>query len=220
MRKLKLSILGDSISAFEGQYHLGYSAFYEGTNRLRAQLDSIDDIWWGRVIKALDMDVLTVNAWSGSFVSRTLVAPDESCGCDDRRTGYLGSALEDPDIIIVFMGTNDYGLGIPMKSEDKRDLFVFENAYDHMLDSIKSNYPESDVYCCTMCKHRETNGMTEKQKYCDIITSSALAHFFGVIDIYRSGRLITTCDGLHPDRDGMITISDIVTDVLEQKYKN
>ena len=58
-----------------------------------------------------------------------------------------------PDVIIVYMGTNDWAdgklstNGDPLKEQDDT---VFSVAYRIMLEKLKKNYPGAEIWCCTL----------------------------------------------------------------------
>lgn len=58
-----------------------------------------------------------------------------------------------PDVIIIYLGTNDWAFGARTGEETRLlcdvESELFEEAYQMMLRKIMSNYPESEVWCCT-----------------------------------------------------------------------
>ena len=48
-----VSILGDSISTFEGYNPLGYSVFYDQEMQNKNGLKTVYDTWWAKVNQAL-----------------------------------------------------------------------------------------------------------------------------------------------------------------------
>lgn len=111
----KLSILGDSISTYLGisnntAYNttIGNNAvYYNETNH--KLLDSVTDTWWMQAIDKLGMSLCVNNSWSGSCVSDR-EGSDASIAYRSRCTqlhNNTGSTAVNPDIIAIYMGTND-----------------------------------------------------------------------------------------------------------------
>lgn len=135
-----ISILGDSISAFAGYVPSGNAVYYTGTN---AGVMSVNDLWWKKLTDALGASVLINEAWSGSRVTTT--NGETSAGCMTRCTN-LHSGSEDPDVIIVYLGINDFingvGLGTYRGADDFPTVTItFREAYAIMLDKILTITP-------------------------------------------------------------------------------
>ncbi len=218
------SILSDSISTFEGYVPTGYPAFYDRMNGYATGVLSPEETWWGRVIAHFGGQLLVNNSWSGSYVSRAPQCEIESYGCSDARTGGLSAGGVLPDHIFVFIGTNDRGACFPLTSEDKSDLSVIENAYGRMLDKLKANYPNAEIWCLTFpvttCsrnpfyKFPKTQMGVPMERYVELVKAVAGSRGCRVIDL-SAGEMCDTVDGLHPNFDGMKTIADKVIAAME-----
>ena len=66
--KRLFSILGDSISTFEGCNPAGFRVFYEGERREATGVREARDTWWAQVVDALDGELLANGSFSGSMV--------------------------------------------------------------------------------------------------------------------------------------------------------
>lgn len=105
---LKISFLGDSITTFyaEGSqmnsYYGGENQFYYP--RYSASIKTVDLTWWYKLIKNNNMVLGINNSWSGSQACGT----GPSAGQSDSRINTLNEN-GDPDIVIVYLGTNDIG---------------------------------------------------------------------------------------------------------------
>uniref|UniRef100_UPI003A9704AA hypothetical protein n=1 Tax=Senegalimassilia anaerobia TaxID=1473216 RepID=UPI003A9704AA len=62
------SIMGDSISTFEGCVPDGYTLFYNDERLERSEVLRPEDTWWSHAVRALGGTVLADSAWSGSMV--------------------------------------------------------------------------------------------------------------------------------------------------------
>ncbi len=218
------SVLGDSISTFDGYLPDGYPSFYSRLNRDQTGVFAPEETWWHRVISHFGGQLLVNNSWSGSYVCKAPRCEVESYGCSDARTGGLDADGVMPDQILIYMGTNDRGACFPLVSEDKSDLSVIENAYGVMLDKIKKNYPRAEIWCCTFpitsCSRNPYFWFPDKQMgvpmtaYGELIHRVAEARGCHVIEL-RSKKHCDTIDGLHPNYDGMKTIADHVIAAME-----
>ena len=102
-----------------------------------------------KVINGLDMELCVNNSWSGSKV--TGISESLSAGCNTRCQN-LG---EDPDVIIVWMGINDFDWEVSLGEYDGTtavgtDTTKFRDAYGIMLNKILTTYPKAEVFVCTL----------------------------------------------------------------------
>ncbi len=222
------SILGDSISTLDGFNPRGYAVFYAGENKYRTNVYSIDDTWWGQLIRHFGGILLANDSWSGSTVCKPPYSELESYACSDMRTSALGRDGISPDHIIVYIGTNDRGYRFPLSdSKHTDDLSVIENAYSLMLGKLKLNYPSATVWCCTFPKTKisyepdfvfpEYNGSVPMSDYASLIKRLAAAHNARVIDLAAHCEPCDTIDSLHPTADGMRAISAAAIKEMERQ---
>lgn len=217
------SVLGDSISTLSGYSEPYDAAFYDGMRKFEADVFSPGDTWWGRVIEYLGGTLLVNNSIQGSTVTdhRDYCIP--SYGCSDARTAALGRAGEAPDVVMIFMGINDWGRGVkvtPDGGSDAADLTVFSVAYRTMLTKLKEQYPKAELWCLTLpvsiCTKREDftfpyrYGGRHIGEYCAAIRAAAETCGCRVIDLYRSAEPYDTIDGFHPNKKGMETIAETI----------
>ncbi|MBQ7647236.1 MAG: SGNH/GDSL hydrolase family protein, partial [Clostridia bacterium] len=215
------SILGDSISTLDGYNPEGYKLFYTGERRDISGVKKESDTWWGQVIKHFKGKLLVNNSWSGSRASN--VSENKGCddlfpsGCSGERTGSMHSGNIMPDVIIVFMGTNDWKYGIRCRSghddEDHIEFRSFDSAYDKILSDLKLNYPNAEIWCCTLGTNDISNDPgysfpyaisgTHIKHFCDVIKQSAEKHGCNVIDLYGKNVPFDSFDGTHPTKKGM-----------------
>ena len=181
----KVSILGDSIStwtnvsndpnnaAISGNKGFYGEGMYDGFTR--------SDTWWQQTLDALNMELLVDNASGGSCVWNTR---DDQTGLGAGSAGYdtrcvnLHVGEETPDIILVFMGTNDFSYQnlyegqYPVGTADTIDYaaLITDNgdgtftyavptsaceAYAIMMHKMTTRYPDADIYCMTLMPRRE-----------------------------------------------------------------
>ena len=144
-----ISILGDSISTYEGWIPSLNYTYYTGKH---CGVSSVNDTWWKKVINMLDLKLCVNNSWSGSRVTATVSAINAGCV---RRCVNLHREGIMPDLIIVYMGINDFDNNIPVGTYDGSQNFpkttmTFREAYAIMLKNITTTYPDAEVYVCTL----------------------------------------------------------------------
>ena len=64
-----VSILGDSVSTFQGYNPRGYSVFYDASMQRVNGLNSVSDTWWDMVIKSMHARLCVNNSYSGNRVT-------------------------------------------------------------------------------------------------------------------------------------------------------
>ena len=190
---------------------------------------SPDDTWWSKVIEAHGGSLLINNAWSGS---RVTAMPQGNglfpSGCSDERTSQLHKGNTVPDVIIVFLGFNDWSNGVDIGSDGTRLLApihydAFDEAYEAMVGKLRSNYPNAELWCCTLPQtyiaskpqfvFPETFAGTHIEKYNDVIRKLSDEYPIRVIDLYRAGCKYDSMDGIHPTKLGMQQIADSIIEL-------
>lgn len=226
----KFSIIGDSISTFMGYNPKGYSLYYSGETCIISGVKNVEDTWWSRVINYFDGDLLINNSFSGSLVTKLPWLNELfPSACSDERTNGLHKEESTPDIILIFMGVNDWANGVLTKTSDLKrsnsiDLQVFEDAYASMLTKLKDNYPSSEICCLTLgetCMSSDPNykfpysyGGTHVEVYNEIIRNLMISFKCTLVDVYKRHIPYDTLDGFHPNLDGMETLASLVIEEL------
>lgn len=223
--KKQFSVLGDSISTLDGYNPNGYKVFYENDNCVKSGITEVKNTWWDKVIGYFGGELLVNNSWSGSRVTKL---PEREqlfpSGCSDERTATLHINDVKPDVILVYLGTNDWAFGAKTGNdtkglhEDNNELF--DEAYDNMLKKIMANYPKSEVWCCTLCetyivknpsfKFPHKYGGTHIEEYNEIIRNVVRRNDCKLIDLYQYRTPYDSVDGSHPTAIGMNTIATMM----------
>lgn len=221
----KFSILGDSISTLAGYNPKGYKVFFDGESCEKSGVEKMQDTWWGKVIDFFGGELLVNNSWSGSRVTRL---PNNDnlfpSGCSDERTGGLHINGVKPDVIIVYLGTNDWAFGAELDGTrlliDKSNMQYFAAAYETMLEKTKTNYPNAEIWCCTLnTTFMSSNpsfsfpyeyGGTHIEKYNQIIKDTVDMNNCKIIDLYSYHIPYDSIDGSHPNADGMNTLATLI----------
>lgn len=211
----RVSILGDSISTFEDCHPPGYKVYYEGSAKAKYSLFTAEKTWWGQVITALGARLCVNNSYSGSRVCGT----DYYCGCSKARTSGLHSHYGSPDVILIYMGCNDFGFGEEPEQSGGDERCAFRPAYTRMLRLIKENYPAAKVVCGTLMRPcirfrpewtlpRNALGYALGD-YNNIIREVCEQQGCLLADLERAfpGMRYETLDGTHPDVVGHRTMA-------------
>ncbi len=224
-RKKFFSILGDSISTFEGYSVPESAVYYDMEHKLSSGVLTVGDTWWGQVIKHLDGELLVNNSFSGSTVCWHPLYEIPSYSCSDERTASLGRGEIHPDVIMVYMGTNDWGFGTRVFHDeccdsDADNPALFLTAYRQMLKKLRTNYPDAEIWCFTLPVSRcSANpdfsfpycyGGRNISEYCEAIRLCAVEYDCRVIDLYNGSETYDTLDGFHPTVRGMKAIAGAI----------
>lgn len=207
-----LSILGDSISTYT-DISSGAAAEYtnktiqdnvvyytEGTWGV-----SLADTWWQQALDRLGMRLLVNNSWSGSCLLHPRFGTVGAYA--DRCVQLHTDAGEEPDLIAVFMGTNDFsyyqstlgtsdavdyhalitahGDGTYAYAEPKTSC----EAYAIILHKLTVRYRHAEIYCMTLFPRRNinTDGVGQPAEFNASLASIAKRFGCHVVDLYHSG---------------------------------
>jgi lysophospholipase L1-like esterase len=155
----KVSIIGDSISTFTGYVPTGYATYYP-----RQDVTSVDNLWWKIALDKTGMSLLKNASWASSTV-----AGDDTQGAvvasSDARIADLADGNTKPDIVIVLIGTNDFGRSYSIGTFTDTDTIPassniadFKPAYAKMIGKIHAAYPEAKVFACTLIPRTFSGG--------------------------------------------------------------
>ena len=160
-RNKYFSILSDSISTLEGYSEPKGAEYYATAYKMFTGVHTFSNTWWGQVIERLEGKLLVNNSISGSAVCWHPAYEIPSYGCSDERTSALDKDGVAPDVIMVFLGTNDWGVGTQVTSvrpskDDENNLALFSSAYAKMLEKLQKRYPNAEIWCFTLLVERYT----------------------------------------------------------------
>jgi lysophospholipase L1-like esterase len=218
-----VSILGDSISSYQGTYPNGesVSVWYP-----TGDIDSVDKMWWKIICDKIGMNWLVNNSISGSRL--TSGAPGSVL--DYNRHRSLHTAEREPDIIFVEIGGNDIfqisNLGNYNASNDPEFAAVMENvdvtslrgAYGKMLYEMRTRYLNATIFCCTLPYNytltmNNPNFHFSLNEFNNIVRSMASAYACNVLEWGKSVITIES-DSIylpylgHPNALGMQAMAD------------
>ena len=205
MDQLKVSIMGDSISTYTGYNPRGYEVFYEYYEQQENGMRSVQDTWWSIVLEEQKAKLCVNGSYSGSLVSGEIFPAAEST----ERIEALHKDVVLPDVIMVYIGFNDFGYGVSISK--------FSDAYSHMLDQLKSRYPDAKIVCGTIIRtylrdkpewtFPEINRGVRLDDYNDAIRSACAGQGVYLADTTEQEVRYETLDGTHPTRKGHAEIA-------------
>lgn len=229
-----VSILGDSISTYEGWIPNGYVDFFP----MNGEVDDVDETWWKMLIDDNGMQFCANSSSAGSTcVGDSLSVDNPKFACSNYRIDDLiGKGGVYPDIIIIYMGTNDLLTNVPIGENDGTQpveegiIDNFSDAYSLILDKLESQYPGAQIFCCTLAQigdwgdtkpfvtFENSKGLTSAD-YDRQIKSIADNRGFTVIDLYDCGITIDNMqkyvtDGVHLNTEGMKLVKNAVEEAL------
>ncbi len=227
----RYSIIGDSISTYEGYVPEGYVAFYPTNTEV---LGGVENTWWKAMERLTGMKLLRNCSWSGQgMCGPSGVASGAEAGCSTSRIADLADGTTKPDVVIIYTGINDFNdtpkIGSMLGTWTHADALPAEGnqlefckAYALGVAKAMTAYPDAEVYCCSLLE--VTNPAVDKDgvdafpvtnangntigDYNAAIESVAKALGAGFIDLHSCGisyfnapRMLV--DGIHPNASGM-----------------
>ena len=184
------SIMGDSISTLGGFIPPRWRCHYEGEVSIPG-VDCEQSTWWGQIIRHFGGHLVANSSFSGS----TVEGFGFPAGCSAARAeGLIDPDGEKPQVVLVFMGINDYGWGSArnqvmghsasrsanpqdlggqepvLLTVDSNAIQRFKSAYATMLDNIRTVAPDAQIWCLTLAP--AFTGNTEGGSAADVTGSA------------------------------------------------
>ena len=147
----KVSVLGDSYSTFGGavqpETNLCWYNGQDGGANKNNDVKALDQMWWSILCRDNGFVMDRNNSYSGSTVCLTGYNKRDY---SDRAFITRVLNIGDPDIILVFGGTNDSWAKAPVgefKYSDwsKKDLYSFRPAFAYMMHQLRQAYPKAQI---------------------------------------------------------------------------
>lgn len=150
-KKLRVSIIGDSISSFAGWHPSPYTNHYPNNN---ADVKAVDDTWWYALATKymknakIDMNI----SFSNTTVTRNLFgdATQYWYGYDFCTRFIQCHGMGNPDVIVIHGGTNDYVHYYGEKLAADIDMRSSERPSDEIMNEL---YAAADA--CTTLEQAE-----------------------------------------------------------------
>ena len=239
-----VSILGDSISTYQGVSNVGsvnttiagYNVWYNGD--WQNVMSSPNETYWGKVITKYGMELLVNNSCGGNRMfdagGTGITVPAGYMRAENlaANTGALNGTK--PDIILMFMGTNDHIAGITLgelsdatytnvrSGNGYKTPTSFTEAYIIGLEKACNLYPDAKILCFTLLPSHYNTNWTVWNAYNARIREIS-QHYSNVtlVDVAKDSGITTenyrlyTFDGTHPNQAGMHRISIVLEEALK-----
>ncbi len=141
----RISILGDSLSTYEGISNDKEKQFTLVSNPSYYRFPfPLESTYWMRLIAKFNLRLCVNNAWSGAFLTTHFpgvgLDPLKKRSPGVERVDYLADSQgNSPDLLLIVMGLNDLGCGVEAET--------FANAYEYLLQRVKRLYPQAVTFC-------------------------------------------------------------------------
>lgn len=197
LKESSISILGDSLSTFNGYTAIENVSYYPNDTN---DVFSVNDTWWMRLISKTNARLEINNSWSGSKVSGNDIS------------SYLNRVdnVGNPKYLIIHGGTNDSWGNVPVGSlhfsADISELNIneFADSYDLLVRRAISLYPNTNIIL--VIPH------TVSDSYAAIINEIAKYYnLFGCVDLRQY--VFNTVNG-HYQVEGMKTVEEAIAKLL------
>ena len=195
------AFIGDSISTYSNYIPEGFKAFYPYPT---ADVSDVNMTWWMQVVNKMGGTLFVNNSYSGTCVADSSSNATKNLS----RLEYTTISGETPDVIIIYMGSNDCASGSVTKE-------MFDKGYSQMLENLKTLCPNSEIILMTLCSSPFYD-RTEQLAYNEIIKTKAKDFNLSCIDISQaslSGHLV---DSAHPAFSGMKVVAEKVIEELNK----
>ena len=229
-----ISILGDSISTYEGWIPDGNLTYYP-----KGTLVNPFNTWWNILLSKLGARLCVNQSWGSRKVSDGLSVANSAANAVTKLHREAGKSYkslygitetaterQDPDIILIMLGVNDFNSNVPIgeinygATDIKYDSTSFVNSYKAMLlDIVGRYYSNAKIYCITpsynniIYKFLQTNSaghtLLEYRRAIEEVAKmfeSNVIHF-DRLNIYDPNIEEITVDGLHPLHEMMRMIA-------------
>ena len=210
LAQLKVSVMGDSYSTYEGYMspstNLSWYAGKDGREGAkRNDVKLVEQTWWHLLTSDPAYTLERNNSYSGSTICHTGYRKEDF---SDRSFITRVHNLGQPDIILVFGGTNDSWAKSPIGEYQhfgwtKADLMAFRPAFCYLLHQLRELYPGVRIVNITNSQLSDevTESMAEVCRHYQV--ENILLH-----DIDKQAG--------HPSIQGMQSICQQVKAVLDQ----
>lgn len=147
--RLRVSILGDSYSTFQGFIPDGNESWYfSPIDTSRTDVENVTQTWWWQVISQAGCLIEKNDSYSGATISYH--GYDEKDFTDRAfvtRLPRLGS----PDVIFIFGGINDDWSGTKLGEYQydnfaQADLYTYRPALAYLFQQARQRYPNVKIF--------------------------------------------------------------------------
>ena len=128
-----------------------------------------------------------------------------------------------PDVVLIYLGVNDFGNGVPVRRDGRKEHFrgknatAFAEAYTTMVSGIR-RLCGAEVICATLLRTRlrgfeewefpEDYAGVAMEEYNRAIRKSCASAGGELADLAATGLQYETLDGFHPTAKGHRTLAE------------
>ena len=160
--------------------------------------------WWMQVINKMGGTLFANNSYSGSCVSGTASSATKYMD----RLEHTQINGETPDVILVYMGSNDCASGFITAQ-------MFDEDYTVMLENLQKLCPNSEIILMTLLTS-PLYDVEDQQAYNEIIKTKAKDFNLQLLDCESASLAGHLVDSAHPDYSGMQVFADKVIEELNK----
>lgn len=211
--KTKVSILGDSISTYQG--FTPYPSNYQYPKGSYTDFTSVSQTWWHQIIydKMTGAKLEVNSSYTGTCVQETTEKGHPGYGFLHRY-----AELGDPDVILINGGTNDsWSYSLPVGTldfsiaTDNLDEYQFAQAYDKLIRLTKAKYPSAKIACIIGDNVMDAANTAYAQVIRDVCEHYDLPY----AQVVFPDRAAMTYDNVHPNVDGMEEMASQIWNALK-----
>jgi len=193
------SIIGDSISTYEGYIPSSFPAFYPSAT---GDVNDINKTWWMQTLNKLGGSLFLNNSYSGSCVGDSSSSATKNLS----RLNYCVVNGQTPDVIMIYMGSNDC-------ASKYVTLAQFDTGYKQMLQNLQQICPNSEIILCTLADspfYTDDNMIA----YNEAIRKYAAEFNCTLVDLESVSLAGLLVDSAHPDTPGMTVLAEKIVEEL------
>lgn len=215
-----VSVIGDSISAFEGILPSGFTHCYCYTKNNGCL--TLNDMWWKITQKTLGFKLGIINAYAGTTVMKKY-GPQWATENMSRIRKSLPANKIGPDIMILYIGGNDAVV-------DGLNISEFETSYRNMINNVYELFPNIQIFVSTLCWEKYYAGKDTYEAHLetrkgvnDTIRKLGKEYNLPVIEFAEAfdkdtADFDTLYDTMHPSAFGMKLMSEKAIEAFKQFY--
>ena len=204
-----VSILGDSISTYAGWIPEGNATKYPFST-----CDDVKKTWWWMLLTKLGAKLCVNNSWAGRAVSHGSSVASSTCNAVNKLhrepgqtyinldgTTEVATQRQDPDIILIMLGINDFNGNVPAGTPalNSNKVFYeddFAKSYEAMIMNITGSfYMNAKIYCL--------NVAFACNKYGFLVANGGGSKLFEYRKVIEEVARAYECQVLHLDRLGI-----------------
>lgn len=195
--KMRVGVIGDSISSYQDMIPTGYSYYYPKSD---CDVNTWQKTYWGLLItKYWDAELDKNVSWSGGCVAPNVAG--KAAGSD-----FVARAkvFVNPDVVLIHGGTNDCiaSNGVNLGQFDYESTYGglnknnnFRESYIAVIKYIKANWPAAKIIIIL--------GDHVTGEFATSVVEIANHFELPLVDFREDGKQMTKYSGSHPDANGM-----------------